>query len=121
MPHSAMIAETDQPTADMMTNLLTRRGFNVTRVGLGEEVLDGAVKDNPDLVILDTYLPDTLGTTICHYLKSSPLTKTIPVIMTTFKAYNIERKIIAVAEGFLRKPISPAEFEAEVERLAPVE
>ena len=62
-----------------ITRVLQHAGFNVVEARTGREALQLAWS-KPRLVILDINLPDTLGFDVCRRLKSSPLTRDIPVI-----------------------------------------
>jgi diguanylate cyclase (GGDEF)-like protein len=73
----------------------------------------------PDVVVLDLTLPDGDGLAVCRRLKASPATSWIGVVLLTGAGEEAEEPARrAGADAFLRKPFSPLELLAVVERLA---
>jgi diguanylate cyclase (GGDEF)-like protein len=73
----------------------------------------------PDVVVLDIGLPDVDGLTLCRSLKADPATSWIGVVLLTGAGEEAEAPAReAGADAFLRKPFSPLELLAVVERLA---
>jgi len=78
----------------------------------GASGLEMAKKEKPDLIILDLMLPEMEGKDVCRALKSNPLTQSIPILMLTAKAEEIDR-IIGFelgADDYVTKPFSPREL-----------
>jgi two-component system phosphate regulon response regulator PhoB len=74
--------------------------------------LELAKKERPSLVILDLMLPGMDGKDICRALKSNPLTQSIPILMLTAKAEEVDRVIGLElgADDYVTKPFSPREL-----------
>ena len=72
---------------------------------------------HPDVIVLDVAMPGIDGVTFCRGLKGDPFTRLIPVILLTGDATSESAGRGAGADGFLRKPFSPLELLALVERL----
>ena len=73
----------------------------------------------PDVIVLDIRMPGTSGVTFCAQLKSNRSTSEIPVVLLT--GSDIANETVARevgADAFMRKPFSPLELLAVVERLA---
>ncbi len=117
MTLKAMVAETDEPTGRRMAELLRALGFEVKTADTGQAVLDLAAAGRPDLIVLDIYLPDLIGTTVCHQIKNA--LNRPPIILTSFKTFPIEDKIAAAAraDALLRKPLRDDELTALVRNL----
>jgi response regulator RpfG family c-di-GMP phosphodiesterase len=75
-------------------------------------------RDRPDVVILDVRMPGPDGLDLCRRLKSDPRMDGISVILLSGAGATQEAVAGAQADGFLRKPFSPLELLAAVERLA---
>ncbi|MBU0515431.1 MAG: response regulator [Proteobacteria bacterium] len=118
MSPRAVVAETDGPTSRRMAELLRAFGYEVVTADTGRAVLDLVAADRPDLIVLDVYLPDLLGTSVCHQIKDGH--DRPGIIITSFKTFPIEEKIAAAAgaDALLRKPLKDEELTALVRDLA---
>ncbi len=78
-----LVIEDSQSQALAMTSLLEKENLKVICATNG---LDGfwlARTNQPDLIILDIYLPDMLGLEVCYIIKKDPKTAHIPVVLLT--------------------------------------
>lgn len=89
------------------------------RVLDGISGLEQAKKLRPSLIILDLMLPGMDGKDVCRALKSSPLTQSIPVLMLTAKAEELDRVIgfELGADDYVTKPFSPRELVLRVKAI----
>ena len=102
-----LIVDDDEGHRDTTRMMLERAGFAVQEAATGHDGLDLA-DGRPDLVILDVHLPDIPGIEVCHRLKTSPRTASIPVIhVTALYAGSEERAeaMAAGADGYLTRPL----------------
>ena len=103
---------------------LLRTTFELIDVEIAEATTGAAaraavVAHPPDVVVLDIGLPDVDGLTLCRALKDDPATSWIGVVLLTGAGEEAEGPARAAgADAFLRKPFSPLELLAVVERLA---
>jgi CheY-like chemotaxis protein len=100
---------------------LERAGYQTLIAGDGACAVDLAVSEQPHLIILDIMMPKVDGLEALRVLKSSEITKEIPVLIIT-SAYNqlMKAEIMASgAAGLLFKPFSPAQLLAEILRATP--
>ena len=82
----------------------------------GEDALDLANREHPDLILLDLMLPGIDGLEVCKTLKSDSKTKHIPIIMLTAKTQEAD-KIVGLelgADDYVTKPFSPRELIARI-------
>ncbi len=93
--------------------------YELTLAHDGEEALDIALRERPDLVILDMLMPKLDGLAVCYALKADPSTARGKVIFLTALTQETERQkaMQAGADHFLTKPFSPMALLLEVERL----
>ena len=79
-----LIIEDDPSIRELLAMILQTRGFDaVVTTARGETGLEEAVRQRPDLILLDLMLPDLDGLEVCRRLKSRPETAGIPIIMLT--------------------------------------
>ena len=73
----------------------------------------------PDLVLLDIMMPKLSGYEVCQWMKSSPRTKDIPVLMVTAlnEQGDIEKAVRAGCDDFLTKPVNSLELKTRVKSL----
>ena len=85
----------------------------------GEEGLNKAYEEMPDLILLDIMLSKINGLEVCRRLKHNPDTHNIPVIiMTAAGEKDIDEKCYAAgADGVIRKPYDPADLVEKLKSL----
>jgi len=101
--------------------ILESKPYEVIVAYNGDEGLQKAREENPDLIILDVIMPVKDGFTAAEQLKKDPQLGKIPVIMLTAFAAKGQQTSIPVSRGFtleaedyIDKPISPEELLARV-------
>jgi two-component system alkaline phosphatase synthesis response regulator PhoP len=84
-------------------------GYEVLSASNGEEAIDKARREQPDLIILDIMMPKIDGYEACRILKANPLTKSIPVVLLTAKGRDIDKRLgyEVGATDYIVKPFSP--------------
>jgi DNA-binding response OmpR family regulator len=84
-------------------------GYEVITALNGEEAVDKARREQPDLIILDIMMPKIDGYEACRILKANPLTKNIPVVLLTAKGRDIDKRLgfEVGATDYIVKPFSP--------------
>ena len=83
----------------------------------GQQGLDLAAKEVPDVIILDVVMPGMDGFEVCRRLKADPILSDIPVVFLTASRGDKESRIRALecgAEAFLSKPIDESELTAQI-------
>jgi two-component system, OmpR family, alkaline phosphatase synthesis response regulator PhoP len=94
-------------------------GFEVITAQNGEEAIEKARREQPDLIILDVMMPKIDGYEACRILKANPLTKNIPVVLLTAKGRDIDKRLgIEVgATDYIVKPFSPNRLVERINQL----
>jgi two-component system alkaline phosphatase synthesis response regulator PhoP len=125
MSHARVLAVDDSPTVlEMIKAILLAGGYDVITASDGQEALNTAREEVPDLILLDVMLPKLDGYRVCRLLKFDQKYKNIPIIMLTAKA---EEQSVATgmrtgADQYLTKPVEPerllAAVAAELDRVA---
>lgn len=78
-----LLVEDDDALASVYITRLQAEGFDIKRVGNGEEALDAARVYQPDLVLLDVMMPKVSGFDVLDILRNTPETANLKVIMLT--------------------------------------
>jgi two-component system, OmpR family, response regulator VicR len=111
----------DEPEMiDLVKLILMRKNFEVTGAYGGREGLDTVRKIQPDLILLDLMMPDMDGWEVYQQLRSDENTRSIPVIIITAKAQNIDKVLglhIAKVDDYISKPFSPVELTSSLEKV----
>jgi two-component system, OmpR family, phosphate regulon response regulator PhoB len=104
--------EDEKDILDLVEYHLKQSGFQVLTATDGGSGLEQAEKARPNLIILDLMLPGMDGKDVCRALKANPITQTIPVLMLTAKAEELDRVIgfELGADDYVTKPFSPREL-----------
>ena len=107
------IVEDEETIADLERDYLELSGFEVEVANDGETVLEKALTDQFDLVILDLMLPGVDGFEICREVRQK---KNTPIIMVSAKKDDIDkiRGLGLGADDYMTKPFSPSELVARV-------
>jgi len=119
-----LVIEDNPANLELMAYLLTAFGHTPLLASDGEQGLEAARRETPDLIVCDMQLPRMDGYAIMRQLKAWPETRAIPVIAVTALAMVGDRdRIIAQGfDGYISKPIIPETFVAQVENfLAPAQ
>ncbi len=118
-----IVAEDEKQIADMIAFKLTNSGHQIVRAQDGEQALQLALKDPPDLIMLDAMMPGLSGFEVLRRLKAEPTLRSVPVIMVTAKGH--ERDVLSGLRGgatdYIVKPFSLKELAARVELALPKE
>ncbi len=112
-----LIVEDEADIAELLVYKLGREGFDVEVCPRGDTALERARHHpSPDLVLLDLMLPGLDGLELCRHLRREPATASIPIIMLTAKAEEVDR-IVGLelgADDYIVKPFSPREVALRV-------
>jgi len=101
----------------LQRTLLNRQDFTLLTVRSGREAIDKAREENPDLILLDLYMPDINGDAVCKALKEDHATKQIPVLIITTDDADEFRELCIEAgcDGHITKPLRKDTFIPAVE------
>ena len=114
-----LVVEDEHDIQELLRFHLEREHFKVDAVDSGEDALTYLRRSRPCLVLLDRMLPGIDGDKVCAFIKESPETRHIPVIMLTAK--DSENDIVAGfsgrADDYITKPFSPRVVLARVKAM----
>lgn len=106
MPATVLVVD-DSPTAQrLIRSAVEAGGYRVLTASDGDEAIDVAQREQPDLVVLDIILPKKNGFQVCRHLKGLPETSGIKVVLLSSKTHEMD--ILwgkrQGADGYLTKP-----------------
>ena len=111
--HHVLVVEDDREVSALVARFLSSNDIRVSVAGNGRDV-ESVVRDGRiDLIVLDIMLPGEDGLSVCRRLRA---TSSIPIIMLTAKAEDIDR-IVGLemgADDYLTKPFNPRELLARI-------
>jgi two-component system cell cycle response regulator len=112
-----LVIEDNPANLELMTYLLRAFGHLPLTAGKGNEGLEIAQREMPDMIVCDVQLPDIEGYEVARRLKSQASLRDIPLIAVTALAMVGDRdRILAKGfDGYISKPIVPETFVAQVE------
>jgi len=116
MPRKILIVEDNEDNRELAVKVLKNKGFETVTAIDGEEAIEKAVSEKPDLILLDISLPKLDGYEVAKRLKSMEEFKEIPIVAFTAHAMKGDREKVIVAgfEGYISKPINIREFPDQV-------
>ena len=102
-----LLVEDNEMNRDMLSRRLTRKGYEVVVAVDGQEGLDMAASESPDLILLDMSLPVIDGWEAARQLKSQAQTREIPIIALTAHAMagDREKTLEAGCDEYDTKPV----------------
>ncbi len=114
-----LLVEDNAANRKLIGDHLRRAGHEVREVETADKGIELALAEKFDLVVMDVQLPGTDGLTATRLLRSSPVTRSLPVLAVTAHAMrgDEERILAAGCDGYAAKPIAYKEFLALVARL----
>lgn len=97
-------------------NILEAADYKVILAYSGEEAIEMAEKNKPDLILLDVAMPGKDGIATCFELKNNPKTSSIPIIMCTATSLGkeVDKAFNAGADGYIIKPIDPTRLKDKI-------
>ena len=111
-----LLVEDNEMNRDMLSRRLIKRGYEVAMAVDGQQGLDMAGSENPDLILLDMSLPVMDGWDVARNLKSDNELKNIPVIALTAHAMSGDREK-ALEAGCDEYDTKPVEFKRLLEKI----
>jgi len=106
---SILLVEDEKDLQAAVKFRLEANGYAVLTASDGQEALDKARTQNPDLIILDLMLPKIDGYKVCRMLKFDEKYKHIPIVMFTARAEEEDKRLgrEVSADAYITKPFEP--------------
>lgn len=103
-----LIVEDNEDNFQLVRFLLERDGFEVISAANGKEGVETAMREKPDLILMDLSMPEMDGWTAAQKIKAEPETKAIPLLALTAHTLPGDRMraLEAGCDGYISKPIN---------------
>jgi len=112
-----LLVEDNEDNRDMLSRRLERKGFFVSLAVDGQDGVNKAIEDMPDLILMDMSLPIMDGWEATQSIKNNPKTKSIPIIALTAHAMSSDREK-AMEAGCDDYDTKPVDFQRLLTKIA---
>ncbi len=112
MKEKILIVEDNPQNMRLIEMVLRAKGYTLFKATDGEEALDMAMRERPDLIIMDMELPKLSGLEVTRKLRETPAFSSIPIIAVTAYAMkgDKEKFVDGGCDAYLSKPINTREL-----------
>jgi len=112
-----LVVDDEEQIRELLREFLTGAGYEVAVAANGEEALEVAQRERPDLILLDVRMPELDGVETCVRLKTNDKTRSIPIIMATAFGDTLAEALDAGADDFVSKPFQLEEIGLRIKSL----
>jgi len=113
-----LVIEDNETNIYLIGFILRKNKYEVVEARTGEEGVELAVKEKPDLILMDIQLPGIDGLEATRRIRESETEEEVPIIALTSYAMTGDRdkSLAAGCTGYIEKPINPDTFMGEIEK-----
>jgi len=113
-----LVVEDNQDNRELVVKVLEINGYQVIEAVDGEDAIEKIRTENPDLILMDLYIPKIDGYEVTRRLKGDRSLRDIPVIALTAHAMkgDMEDALAAGCDGYISKPIDVRELPGQIKR-----
>jgi len=119
MVEKILVIDDDLDTLRLVGLMLQRQGYQISAATNGQQGLEKAIEEKPNLILLDIMMPDMDGYEVARRLRKNADTVKIPILMFTAKT-QLDDKVLGFevgADDYLTKPTHPSELQSHVKAL----
>ena len=111
-----LVVDDSRTALFMVTTILRKERYELVTANDGEQALEVAAAERPDLILMDVIMPRKTGFEACRELKRREDTKAIPVILVTTRGEgeNVEAGFQSGCNDYVTKPINALELITKV-------
>ncbi|MEW6417679.1 MAG: response regulator [Nitrospirota bacterium] len=116
LPKKILVVDDNQDSRELVVKILKKMGYQMIEAFDGEDALEKAIAENPDLILMDISIPKMDGYEVTRRLKSQVSFKDTPIIALTAHAMKGDREkaMEAGCEGYISKPIDIHELPNQI-------
>jgi two-component system alkaline phosphatase synthesis response regulator PhoP len=112
-----LVVDDEEQIRELLREFLVDAGYEVLMAANGEEAIELAQRERPDLILLDIRMPELDGVETCVRLKTHEETRSIPVIIATAFTDTLAEALDAGADDFVNKPFRLEEIGLRIKSL----
>ncbi|MFQ5935140.1 MAG: response regulator transcription factor [Acidiferrobacterales bacterium] len=114
-----LVVDDSATDAHMLTQVLQKHGFTVMIASSGEEGVQKAKSEKPDLILMDIVMPGMNGFQATRSISKNPETKDIPIIVCSSKDQETDKAwgLRQGAKDYIVKPVTESELMAKIKAL----
>jgi two-component system, cell cycle response regulator DivK len=118
VPRTILMIENDELDTKLLRGPLELRGYNVLRARDAIRAVQLALKERPDIIVLDVQLPEISGLALTRWLRGRDEFRTIPIIAVATSATENDEAAIREAgcDAYICKPMSTRNFFATIKQ-----
>jgi adenylate cyclase len=118
-PPRILVADDNAMNLDILRTRLAAHGYEILIAADGEEAVDVARRERPDLILLDIMMPKLDGFEVCRRLRADPGLPFVPIILVTAKgdSKDVVAGLEAGGDEYLTKPVDQAALLARVKSM----
>ncbi len=115
-PKKILVVDDNQDNRELVVKILKSKGYQMIEAIDGEEALEKAIAEKPDLILMDISIPKINGYEVTRRLKSRADFKDTPIIALTAHAMKGDREktIKAGCDGYISKPFNIHELPDQI-------
>ena len=117
MAHKVLLVDDEPVIRELLTNFLTGEGYEVIVASNGGKVVELALRENPQVIILDVNMPKVDGIEVCRRIREEEKIRLTPVIMMTGLNSHKTAADEAKADDFVDKPFGLTELLLRVQSI----
>jgi two-component system response regulator len=116
-----LLVEDNEMNRDMLSRRLIRRGFEVPMAVDGQQAIEMASSESPDLILMDISLPVVNGWDATRAIRANPATASLPIIALTANANETDRAaaLAAGCNDYDTKPVDVNRLLEKINALLP--
>jgi two-component system cell cycle response regulator DivK len=121
MKKRILVIEDQEDNRQIVRDLVTASGYDLLEATTGEDGIEAAAREKPDLILMDIQLPGIDGYEVTRRIKANPQLNKIPIIaVTSYALSGDDRKAFAAGcDGYVTKPYSPRLLLAKIREYLP--
>ena len=114
-----LVIDDDPVITKLLDSLLKSHHYEVLLAGDAPSGLEMAIKQSPDIIVLDVMMPIINGYNICRLLKKETAHQKIPIILLTSRSSDDDRRIgkEVGADAYIAKPLNTQELLSRISEL----